>query len=178
MCGAVGYSVVTVNKHLSSTLMKLDTEIDEAHRLTLEAGLTVMEARKASVKEIAYLDAWNSGIARTLADLHDVMGATRATVASIQPVADAATIAIQSTEGPISQLNADLSSLQPVIAHTDALISDPALSATISHVASTTGHLDATAADVQQEVHSLTHPTWAHKIFSWTLAVAHALNPL
>ena len=178
LCLSVSYSVVTVNKHLSATLMKLDTEIDEAHRLTLEAGLTVMEARKASVKEIAYLDAWNKGISRTLIDFHDVMVETRTAVGSIQPVAVTTEATIRALQAPISQANADLAALQPVIAHTDALVSNPDLSTTIANVASTTGHLDATAADVQQEVHSITHPTWLHRIWGGLLDVAHVFNPL
>lgn len=178
MCGTVSYSVVTVNKHVSETLMKLDTEIDEAHRLTLEAGLTVMEARKASVKEIAYLDAWNKGISRTLIDFHDVMVETRSAVGSIQPVAVTTEATIRALQAPIAQANTDLAALQPVIAHTDALVSNPDLGATISNVASTTGHLDATAADVQQEVHSLTHPTWLHRLWGGLLDVAHVFNPL
>jgi hypothetical protein len=178
MCGTVSYSVVTVNKHLSATLMKLDDEIDEAHRLTLEAGLTVMEARKASVREVQYLDAWNKGISQALNDLHGVMVETRSAVGSIQPVAVTTEATIRALQAPIAQANTDLAALQPVIAHTDALVSDPALTATISNVESTTGHLDATAADVQQEVHSLTHPTWLHKLWGGLLDVAHIFNPL
>src|SRR5579859_587085 len=84
MCVTVSYSVVTVNKHLSATLMTLDMEIEEAHRLTLEAGLTVMEARKASAKEVAYLDAWNNQISQALSDFHGVMASTQQTVAALQ----------------------------------------------------------------------------------------------
>lgn len=178
MCGTLSYSIVTVNKHVSATLMKLDTEIDEAHRLTLEAGLTVMEARKASKKESEYLDQWNTAISTSLSDLHNVMLATAGTVEAIRPVAQASTNAINALQVPIGQLNVDLAALQPVIAHTDALVSNPALTATISNVESTTSHLDATAADVQQEVHSLTHPTWAHKLWGGLLDIAHVFNPL
>lgn len=185
MCATLSYSIVTVNKHVSATLMKLDTEIDEAHRLTLEAGLTVMEARKASVREVQYLDAWNSGISRTLTDLHAAMITTTATVAALQaPIEQSnrtlttANDTIRLLQAPVQRLDSDLESLQPVIAHTDALVSNPALSTAISNVASTTGHLDATAADVQQEVHSLTHPTWLHKLWGGLLDVAHVFNPL
>lgn len=179
------YSQRTLSRHASMTLMKLDDEIDEAHRLTLEAGLTVMEARKASVKEISYLDAWNKGISQALIDFHGVMTSTQATVAALQaPIEQSnrtltsANDTVRLLQAPIAQLDADLAALQPVIAHTDALVSNPALSTTISNVASTTGHMDATAADVQQEVHSLTHPTWLHKLWGGLLDVAHVFNPL
>jgi len=178
LCITATHSLVTVDKHLSVTLMKLNDEIDEMHRLTLEAGLTAMEARKASVKESAYLDKWNAQFTQVIGDVHTAMITTTATIASIQPVTAAATSTLQTTQATVQALQAPIAALQPVIAHTDALVSDPALTATISNVASTTGHLDATAADVQQEVHSFTHPTWLHKIWGGLLDVAHVFNPL
>lgn len=181
----VSMAVVDVNTRLSVTFGKLDNEIDEMHRLTLEAGLTASEARKASIKESAYLDQWNSQIAKFMGDAQAVMIQTRQTVASIQDVSQAATdtlqttqVTIQALQAPITQANADLAALEPFIAHSDALVTNPAIPATLANVQSTTGHLDATAKDVQETVHSYTHPTWAHKIFAWTLDIAHALNPL
>lgn len=178
LCLVGAYSLNTTSKHLSATLMKLDDEIDEAHRLTLEAGLTVMEARKASVKEITYLDAWNKGISRTLMDLHNVAVSAQSAVDGIRPVETAATESLQQATVTIHALQTTANALGPVIAHTDALVSDPAITATLANVQGTTGHLDATAADVQQEVHSLTHPTWLHKLWGGLLDVAHVFNPL
>lgn len=182
MAAVISLAVVDVNTRLATTFQKLDNEIDEAHRLTLEAGLTVMEARKASVKEIAYLDAWNTGISQTLTDLHQTLSQTSASEAEMSHAAVESTVALNKTltdvQPMLSSATAELSAMQAATGHLDALIQDPALTATISNVASTTGHLDATAADVQQEVHSLTHPTWLHKIWGGLLDVAHVFNPL
>jgi hypothetical protein len=162
------------------------------HRLTLEAGLTAMEARKASIKESAYLDQWNSQVAKLFSDVHQTMITTNQTVASIQEVSRAATGTLQTTQAtvqafqvPIVQLTATLkageratAALELTTQHLDALVIDPAIPATLANVQATTGHLDATSKDVEQEVHSLTHPTWAVRLWGWTLDVAHALNPL
>lgn len=184
-CGTLTLAVIDVNTRIAVTFGKLDNEIDEMHRLTLEAGLTAMEARKASAKESTYLDQWNAQLSRAFDDVHKVMGATAVTVASIQPVAAAATNTLQATQhtvqalqAPIAQANATLAALQPVIAHTDALVSDPHIASTIANTDSTVGHLNATAGDLQQEVHALTHPTWLHKLWGGILDVAHVFNPL
>lgn len=181
LCGALTYAVLDVRAHLDAALSSIDAkplltdvhatagkvngEIDEMHRLTLEAGLTAMEARKASVKESAYLDQANAQVTTVASDVHHVMVTTQETVAALQPVALAAAGTLATTQSTIA-------SLEPVITHVDALVTSPDITGTLSHVESTTAHVDATAADVQQEVHSLTHPTWAHRIWGWTLDVA------
>lgn len=185
LCAAVTLAVVDVNTRIAVTFQKLDNEIDEMHRLTLEAGLTAMEARKASAKEISYLDTWNNQISQSVTDFQEVMLQTRSTLATIQDTSQAATGAIQTTQAtvqalqaPIVQADVTLKALQPVIAHTDALVTDPAITATLANVRATTAHLDATAADVQEAVHKYTHPTLLHKLWGGILDVAHVFNPL
>lgn len=107
-----------------------------------------------------------------------LLDSTRATTEQATATLKTTQETVQALQAPIDQANATLAALQPVIAHTDALVSDPKLTATIANVESTTGHLDATAKDVQQEVYKYTHPTWAMRIWEWSLDVAHALNPL
>ena len=192
LCVAVTVNVVSISHQAQSTIYKIDGEIDELHRLTLEAGLTAMEARKASAKESAYLDQWNSQIANTMDSVSRVMSQTVITVASIQDTAQAATGTLQTAQGTIQALQAPITQatstlqaaqrttedLQPVIGHLDALVTDPAIAATLANVQGTTAHLDATAADVQAEVYKYTHPgIWA-KIKGITLDIAHVFNPL
>lgn len=184
MCSLIAWHVHTL-PDLSATVTKLNLEIDEAHRLTLEAGLTAMEARKASAKESEYLDQWNSQITSTfqnvnvaVSSLSTVSSATVSTLQETQVTVHSLQAPIQSANQTLMAAQKAIEDLQPVIAHTDALVSNPALAATISNVAGTTGHLDATSADVQAVVHGYLHPTWAHKIFSWTLDIGHVFNPL
>lgn len=185
LCGVLAMAVIDVNTRVAGTVGKLDNELDEMHRLTLEAGLTAMEARKASKKEETALDNYNLQIGKIFDDVHTAMLAVTVTVSSIKPVADAATDTLKTTQqtvqalqAPINQANTTLAALQPVIAHTDALVMDPAITGTITNVENATAHLNATAADVQAEVHSITHPTLLHKIWGGLLDVAHVFNPL
>ena len=185
LCVTAAYSIANLDKHVSNTLMKLNDELDEAHRLTLEAGLTAMEARKASAKEISYLDAWNKEISSSIIDFQQVMLQTRQTLAAIQGTSEAATQTVTALQAPITQATATLQAaqrsteaLQPVLSHLDALVSDPQLTDTIAQTDATMSHLDATAADVQQEVYKYTHPgIWA-KIKGAVLDIAHVFNPL
>lgn len=136
-------AISDVRKALPPLVNQVTADLQEGHRVILEAGLTAMEARKASAEERAALPALTAG-----------------------------------AQDAIEGLNREMAALQSVTVHADALVSDPNIPATIAHVESTTGHLDATAGDVQQEVHSLTHPTLLHKIWGGLLDVAHVFNPL
>lgn len=136
-------TVADVKADLPPLVKQATADLQEGHNLILEAGLTAMEARKASAEERAALPGLTLGV-----------------------------------EDAIGNLNDEMTALQDVTRHADKLVSDPDIPTTIAHVESTTGHLDATAADVQQEVHSLTHPTWLHKLWGGVLDVAHVFNPL
>lgn len=196
LCLSTTFTVVTVGKHVSNTLMamdesiaKLNTEIDEAHRLTLEAALTARTARKASEKELAMLDTWNTDInglvLRTQLILASTSGLLDQTSASIGEITNAAVESsetvnrtVQALQSPIAQLNTDLSDLQPLIVHIDGVVNDQAIQATWTNVANTTAHLDATTADIQEQVHKWTHPGIWTKVKGFALDVAHVFNPL
>jgi chromosome segregation ATPase len=178
-CLSAAYQLRVIEKHLAATTMavgdtlaKVNLELDEMHRLTLEAGLTAMEARKASKKESEYLDKWNTQLAQVMTDVHSVMQETAGTVASIQPVTAAATSTLQTTQAtvaqlqaPIAQANADFAQLQAPIAQLNVDLQ--ALQPAINHTDATMDHVAATTADVQQAVHSYLHPTWPQRILGW-----------
>lgn len=166
----VGESLRGINK----TLDKIDLDLDEFHRVTLEAGLTAMEARKASAKESAYLDQWNSQFA-------NLMGEATKSVASIQPLTAQATDTIAQSgktiaqlQAPIAQLNADLAALQPVIAHTDALVTDPNIPAVVANVRTMTVNGDDATKDLKDYIHGILHPSWPKRIWGYTVDVVHA----
>lgn len=185
MCGAVSYSVVTVNKHLSSTLIKLDSEIDEAHRLTLEAGLTVMEARKASSEERSYLKTWNTQLSQTLEAATSTLQAAQTSIVSMSTVSNAAVSTLNTTQQTVASLQepirnaaTTLTEAQKAISDLDVLITDPNIPATIAHTDATMSHLDATTKDVQDEVYRYTHPGIWTKIKGFALDIAKVFNPL
>lgn len=181
LCITLAFAARTVASHASSlvmkagdTLTKVNLELDEMHRLTLEAGLTAMEARKASAKESAYLDIWNSRISNTLEDADAVLAQTAVTVQAIQGTSNAATRAIKSTQdtvtalqAPIAQATATLQAAQAATQHLDALVSDPTIKETIAHTDATMAHVDATTGEVQQAVHHYFNPTLPEKIWGW-----------
>jgi hypothetical protein len=176
---AIAYRVLTAD--LSPTVTKLNLELDEAHRLTLEAGLTAMEARKASAKESAYLDQWNLQISETMTDAQGVMNQTSEALAAIQQT----TVALQA---PITQATATLQAaqrsteaLQPVMAHLDTLVTDPAIADAIAQTDATMKHIDVVTGDLQFEANKLIHPEKKKLGFWGTIwagvQVAHKFEP-
>jgi hypothetical protein len=164
LCGVLACAVIDVNTRLAETFTKLDTEIDEAHRATLEVGLTAMEARKASAKESGYLDQWNAQISKTFSTVNTAVTSlssvsaatvstlqeTQATVHSLQAPINSANQALTVAQGAISTADGDLAALRTFIAHSDALVTDPAVTSLMSHVAGTASHVDAITLDFQK----------------------------
>ena len=182
LCVSASYNLTTVTKHLSATLMEADTtitkvnsELDEVHRLTLELALTSETVRKTSIKESVYIDQLNRQVTQVIRNLNDTLVTT---TNNETEVATAATQTIQQIQPVLSSANSEMQALQVATHSLNTLVTDPHLTATIANVDSTTNHLNGTSKDVQSYVHSILHPTWAHKLFSWTLAVVHAVNPL
>lgn len=195
LCITAAYSVANIDKHLSSTLMSLDdtlAKLNGKNGLIQEAGKTVVDTKNlialstlAEHKEISELDAWNNQFSASVTVFQQTLTQTRETLAAIQGTSEAATQTITALQAPITQATATLQAaqrsteaLQPVIGHLDALVSDPELRDTIAQTDATMTHLDATAADVQQEVYKYTHPgIWA-KVKGLALDIAHVFNPL
>lgn len=196
LCLSTTFTVVTVGKHVSNTLMamddtvdKLNTEIDEAHRLTLEAALTAKAARKASEKELTMLDAWNDQITLTFTEVQHVLAQSSAMLqqtssseAEMSHAAVESTVALNKTitdvQPVLSSATAELQTLRSTTEHLDSLIQDSDITETITNINSTTAHLDATAQDIQEQVHKWTHPGIWTKVKGFALDVAHVFNPL
>jgi hypothetical protein len=160
---------------VDSTLVKVNQDLDDAHRVLLEAGLTAMEARKASAKESAYLDQWNAGITQTLGNANKVLVSLAATSDGLrdsQAAIAAQTITtLKSAQTSIDglqptevELTATIAELNKATSDIDALV--PPLTAMANNGASAMGHVDATTADVQKAVHNYLYPTWERKVWS------------
>jgi uncharacterized phage infection (PIP) family protein YhgE len=160
---------------VSATLVKTNQVLDDAHRVLLEAGLTAMEARKASAKESAYLDKWNDGISTTLGNTNRVLISLATTSDGIR---DSQAAIAQQTVGTLKTAQSTIAGIQPVTAELTGTLENlkkttadidtlvPPLTELANNSASAMGHIDATTADVQQAVHSYFHPTWQKRVWS------------
>lgn len=149
---------------------KLSLELDEAHRLTLEAGLTAMEARKASAKEVAYLDQQNAGLAQVLTRANALLATSTRTVAQAGTneaelvQSSEATLAtlqetIRSAQPALISLNGELSQLQDATTSLDELISDPNIRKTIANFQTTSENAAVISTDGREVVERYAHPT-------------------
>lgn len=163
---------------VSATLTKTNQVLDDAHRVLLEAGLTAMEARKASAKESAYLDKWNVGISATLGNTNRVLLSLAATSDGIrdsQAAIAAQTVgtlkaAQESIDGikPVEEnMSATLLALQKTSTDINTLV--PPLTVLANNSASAMGHIDATTADVQTAVHTYLFPSWPKRVWSFVM---------
>jgi uncharacterized phage infection (PIP) family protein YhgE len=156
----------TASAQVAALATKLNLELDEVHRLTLEAGLTAMEARKASVKESAYLDQWNSQLAAMVTDANRVLIQAGDNLAAIKDTTRQATAAlaesqktIKSAQPALASLNGELSQLQDATTSLDELISDPNIGKTIANFETTSENAAVISTDGREVVERYAHPT-------------------
>jgi hypothetical protein len=179
---AAGMQIQTITK-------KAVLDLEESHRLIREAGLTAMEARKASAEERAALPKLTAQASQTFTSLDAWMVAVRNTTSGL---GESQAAIAKSTVATLAQLDATVRQVQPVLAQAQASIgelqtvetdldrqvNDPAIAASLHHLDATTASVEASALDVQQEVHAITHPGWVKRCWGLVLDVAHVFNPL
>jgi hypothetical protein len=189
VCVAICMLVLQVRHTLQDVSTRLTLDLDEAHRVLLESGLTAMEARKASADErraLPKLTAQTSQVMTSLdAELVALRHTTLALAANGDTITRSTTVTLEGVDatvrglGPVLvQTKASIAALQPLEADLDARVNDPAIVSTLHHIDGTTAAMEASAKDVQQEVHAITHPGWARRCWGWALDVAHVFNPL
>jgi ABC-type transporter Mla subunit MlaD len=187
LCFSVAHQVTTVGKHLSNTLMnvnvtikKVDAEVDEMHRLTVEAALTATEARKASVQEEQFLTTSNKQVAQVLDNLNATLVSVRAAsdqaARSASDVASVTSTTIQNVQPVLEAATSELKTLQTTTESLNTLVTDPHLAATVANVDETTQHLNKTAAETESWMHGILHPSWASRIKSWLIDAATVLK--
>jgi len=141
---------------LNGTRAKLELDLDEGHRLLLEAGLTARDARKASDLELKYLPQWNRQITET-------MGNVNQTITALQGTAKAATETLHDASLDLETLNDSIQATKPLIEagtdtvkHYDAMA--PTLSATADNVKRMTSDGARITKDAADEADKLSHP--------------------
>lgn len=185
----VRHTLLDANAQLHIITQKVRLDLDEAHRLELEAALTAMEARKASAEEraalpkltaqsshaIASLDAWMVAARNTTSALGDSQAAIAKSTVTTLASLDAT---VRDVQPVLQQAQTSIAKLDPLIGDLDRQVNDPAIASSLHNIDGTTASMEASAKDVQQEVHALTHPTWVHRVWNGLLDVAHVFNPL
>jgi hypothetical protein len=157
---------------------KAAVDMDEAHRLLLEAGLTAREARLAATEERKSLGRWNKTADSTNALLASLRDTTDGVNKSQARITEQAVSVLQQTNTAIAGLapltdnvNKEVTALNAVTGHLDAVVSNKHidgvlahLDGTTAHLDSTTGHVDAMAKDAEQKVHAMLHPKWSTRL--------------
>jgi ABC-type transporter Mla subunit MlaD len=157
-------------------LPKLDSEIDETHRASVEVGLSAMETRKAGVTINKALpgvlagiqtDVDNAGKTLTTTNkaIADIDGNQNTLTADAQPVLHNLADALAATRESVTGLKPVETALTKTIGSANTLISDPHIAGTVAHLDAAAGNVQDMSADAKAKVHSLLHPK------AWTTAV-------
>lgn len=170
--GVLGWRAWTLADELGAVLApvpatesKINLELDEAHRLTLEAGLTAMEARKASAEELKYLPKWDARISETFGEAGETFGHADETIAAIRETANAATGTFQGATVDLDTLDDAVIDMRPLLItgndtlkNIDDLVASPAIPQIETHVESMTGDGARITKDAADETDKLAHP--------------------
>lgn len=172
-------------RSVGATITKTNQALDDAHRVLLEAGLTAMEARKASAKESKYLDQWNVQLSVTLASANatlvsmaETSDGIRASQALIATQTVATLKSAQESIDGIKPVEIDLGAaaveLRQTTADLDSVIADPNLRETMGNLQVTSKAVAGMATDTEQYWHGVLHPSWPRKI--WTFVSGVGVN--
>lgn len=190
--GSLALDGHTASKHLSALLMSAtdaaNTANDQLPRITNDVD-TVTASVTTAAASVSGLRADLAPILKqSTADLQEAhnlilegsLTAMEARKASAEERA-ALPALTSGAQASIGALNADLVTLQTLIRHGDALVSDPHVAGAIAHTDATMSHVDAITGDAAQMTHKFAHPTKMQAFEGWleTLGVigAKALVP-
>ena len=172
----------------------IQADADDAGRVLYEAGLTAMEARKASAEERAYisqqLPLFTQKTERALDDTDALLVSLRSTSGDLAGTARSATGVLEATRESVAgiapilnQTRETIAGLDPVesaaavmLKDGDALVKDPDISSSLRNVSQGTAELAATAKDVREEVHAMTHPKPLVTVINWLIRIGGALG--
>lgn len=199
MCTAVGVLAIVATRDMEAArtqaagvVTKLNLELDELHRLTLEAGLTAMEARKASAKEVAYLDQANGDLGHAIGNFDRVLISLKRTVdetgsnqarlvQSATATFDAATETIQSAKATVEDLGETAQQLQSLEVDANEIVADPNIPKMIAGFATTSENFSVISTDGREVIEKYAHPSKKKLGFwggLWAAAqVVHKVSP-
>jgi hypothetical protein len=198
-CAAVSVLAIVATRDMEAArtqaagvVTKLNLELDEVHRLTLEAGLTAMEARKASAKEVAYLDQANGDLGEAIGNFNQVLISLKRTVdetgsnqarlvQSSTAMLDAATETVKAAKATVEDLGDTAQQLQSIEVDANEIIADPNIPKMIAGFAVTSDNAAVISTDGRQVVEKYAHPSKKRLGFwggLWAAAqVVHKVSP-
>ena len=174
------------------TLPKINAEVDETHRASVELALTAMEARKFAKAENAALPVTQAKVNATLDSVNTLLVKAGTTIDSINQsqsnITFSTVVAMRDLDESIKALppvldatKKSIEGLQPVEdasaktitklgatsdAVTDA-VAAPEIKATEKNIQSASGSLADTAEEGHQYVHNILHPKWPAVVGDW-----------
>jgi cytochrome c556 len=159
-------TLVTVDKSVSDTSRMVNANL-------IHADLILGRAERVSRRQEAYWDMMALKSARLLDNANKVV---------VDLDANQNAITTESVAS-LKELQRSIVLLGEAAQHTDQSINGPEIKQILGNVnagtaqlAASAAHVEATTKDVQDQVHSITHPKIATKIATWTLRVVHAVG--
>jgi hypothetical protein len=161
----------------TQTLATIDKSVSDTSRMVnanlIHADLILGRAERVSRRQEAYWDMMALKSARLLDNANKVV---------VDLDANQNAITAESVAS-LKELQRSIVLLGETAQHTDQTINGPEIKQILGNVnagtaqlATSSAHVEATTKDVQEQVHSITHPKIATKIASWTLRVVHAIG--
>jgi uncharacterized protein YoxC len=191
MCVTLGITAL----RLGTTVQKANANIDlvqqDIHRLVQETRITMKDINHAAIDERFYFEkqmpAVVDQVQGILGDTHRLLvsanTATETLSENQNKLTDQAVTVLKTTDTTIShvdvvlgQANNDLAQLEVTEKHLDALIQSPDITQTLKNVDATTASTARTMNDIEDEVHTITHPRLIVSIANWTLKVVHSVG--
>jgi hypothetical protein len=161
----------------TQTLATIDKSVSDTSRMVnanlIHADLILGRAERVSRRQEAYWDMMALKSARLLDNANKVV---------VDLDANQNAISSESVAS-LKELQRSIVLLGETAQHTDQTINGPEIKQILGNVnagtaqlATSAAHVEATTKDVQDQVHSITHPKIATKIATWTLRVVHAVG--
>jgi hypothetical protein len=161
----------------TQTLATIDRSVSDTSRMVnanlIHADLILGRAERVSRRQEAYWDMMALKSARLLDNANKVVVDLDANQNAITAESVAA----------LKELNHSIVLLGETAQHTDQTINGPEIKQILGNVnagtaqlATSAAHVEATAKDVQDQVHKITHPKIITSIANWTLRVVHAVG--
>jgi hypothetical protein len=161
----------------TQTLATIDKSVSDTSRMVnanlIHADLILGRAERVSRRQEAYWDMMALKSARLLDNANKVVVDldTNQNAISSESVAS------------LKELQRSIVLLGETAQHTDQTINGPEIKQILGNVnagtarlATSAAHVEATTKDVQEQVHSITHPRALTKVANWTLKIVHALG--
>lgn len=182
----IAEAIRVINDPRRGTLYELNKAITDTGDLIKETHEEVREAKKTEDYEAAQVPIITGQIKGVISEANSLLASLRGTSNAMGDTARSATGVLAATQESVKgiapileQTRTTLVGLEPVesaaaktLNDADSLVKDPDISASLRNVNDGTAQIAATAKDVREEVHAITHPKPAAQIIGWVLKIS------